>query len=116
MNHRHAQYPQERRHPERQDTDPEMGRNDVYYPMRRERCDAKDDEVGEEVGPLGSDSLGPGFETGSPARESEECGTECGGYEVAERCACGYAGAGEGEGDRDAPDGTAEDGEVHRAR
>lgn len=56
---------------------------DVYDPVRRERSNAKDDEVREHVVSLRSDLLAPVVKASFPLRERQQSGPERGRDEIA---------------------------------
>ena len=90
-----------------------MGRDHVDNPMRGERCDAKDDEVGNEIGALSSDSSRPGIKTCFPTGKGEDGGAKSGGNEVTEGGSCRDARTSEKKGNSDSPDSATENREVH---
>lgn len=92
-----------------------MGTDDVDDPVWGERCDAEDDEERDDVVPLLAKFFGPSIEVSLPLGNGEEGGAKGGADEIAKSGAGSDAGAGEGECEGDAPDCTAEDGEIHGA-
>lgn len=101
--------------PKRKETDADMGTDDVDDPVRGEWCDAEDDEERDDIVFLLAKFLGPCVETSLPLGNGEESGAKGGTDEIAECSASCDTSAGDGEGDGNAPDCTAEDGEIHGA-
>lgn len=85
-NERDTANAQERRSPEHPEADAKMGRDEVDDPVRRQGSNAKDNQVGDEVGLVGLNAVFPLVDAVPPfGRGDKQGGAQQLGHDIAER-------------------------------